>query len=121
MSSFGVPCVRSTAQTSGVATAVIGSLSIADGESYFLMGRAIGRAAAGASVGATRFAVVKRVAGVTSRVGVDATIPLVADAALAGAVVTIDVNGNNAELQVTGVALQTIDWMGLLEALEFAP
>ena len=108
-------------QSSGAATVVLASVPIVNGCSYQLQARAVGRDAAGLSVSAFRTGTAKRVSGTTSLVGVDATVPLVLDAALTGAVVTLVANGNTVELQATGIVLKNIDWWGIIEGLEFAP
>ena len=120
--SRALPRVVGTAQSVNVQLVTVASLPIVDGMSYNLVARCVGKAAALNACAATvPLAVAQRVSG-TVTLGAAAATTLLAGG-LAGVVVVLAANdtAKTVELQATGIALTTIDWAGVIDALEFSP
>lgn len=110
-------------QTVGTGQIVLCSLPLVAGRSYSLSGAVVGRAAGGETIAVSVSGAAKRTGGTSAAVATPDISASVADALLGAAVVTVDVNvaGNAAQLLVTGVLGQTIDWAGDLRGKEFEP
>lgn len=104
--------------TTGAVTVVVCSVPLPDGCSVSASGVLVGRETTSAAAASIRkSALLKRVAGTASLVGsVLDTITGIADTALATASGTIAISGSSAELRVTGVVGQTVEWTGELTA-----
>lgn len=101
-----------SSSTVGALATTVASFDVTLNASQLVEASCIGRTSAGNTTVHRKVAAVKDVAGTVTIVGSVINDVDVSDAALAGVAVTLDVSGTTLRLRATGVAAQTITWVG---------
>lgn len=103
-------------KTVGVQTVVLCSILLPLNSSAIVEAQVAGAQAANV-LGHKKTVIAKQVNGVVSIVGVLSALASAADAGVAGTTIDFVANGEEIELQATGIAAKTILWSGLVRGV----